>query len=130
MTEHQVKIHAHDAQGLDVEISELGGRRDVKVPAGQVAQRRVTGDALGRIKAELEAQRNNVQAAQDRLQGHVEVLTEGYGEPPPGSKKWLQQFDPDDPPRKAEIRECLDKHGVPYDDDAVKDDLIPKVPHQ
>lgn len=130
MTKHDVAIHAHDAVDLDVEISELGGRRQVTVPAGTTSQMRVTGDALGKIQAELEHQKNNVQAHPENLQGEVEVLTEGYGSPPPGSKKWLEQFDPDDPPKKTEIQEALDMHGVPYDGDDVKGDLIPKVPHQ
>lgn len=130
MTKHDVKIHAHDAADLDVEISELGGRRNVTVPAGTTTQLRVTGDALGKLQAELDAQRNNVQAHPSNLEGHVDVLTDDYGSPPPGSKKWLEQFDPDDPPKKANIQEALDRHGVPYDADDVKADLLPKVPHQ
>lgn len=131
MTRLDVKVHAHDAVGIDTEISELGGRRNVNVPPGSTAQMRVTGDALGKLKAELDAQRNDVQAHPSNLEGYVEVLDEDYGKRPPGSKLWLEEFDPDDPPKKTEIQEALDQLDIAYDaNDDLKDDLIAKVPHQ
>jgi hypothetical protein len=116
---------------LQKEISELGGRRRISVPQGQRSEFRLTGDQLGRLRAELESQRNEVDAHPDRLKGYVEVQSDGYGVPPAGSKKWLRWFHHPETaewpnsqhPTKAQMKAALTEHGVGYPDDATKSDL-------
>lgn len=80
-------VKAHDGIGLDVDFGP--GRGEVTVPAGQKWTGELTGDEVGIIQDELDAQATHENVHPDEINGYVKVEEQADG-PPVGSKTWLR----------------------------------------
>lgn len=116
-------VKAHDGIGLDVDFGP--GRGEVTVPAGQKWTGELTGDEVGIIQDELDAQATHENVHPDEINGYVEVEEQADG-PPVGSKKWLRmvaddELDPNKGPLYEGASEVLS--GLPPEDDITKKEL-------